>query len=100
VAAIGPGLQVELDRADQPVALERRQQMPPAGTYGIDDAPPVGQSLDLRQGCKKTDRGPALDRIDQQPDELGAAGVDRRRVERTDRGQALWPVQVGRPSIG
>jgi hypothetical protein len=100
VAAIGPGLQVELDRADQPVALERRQQMPPAGTYGIDDAPPVRQSLDLRQGCKKTDRGPALDRIDQQPDELGAAGVDRRRVERTDRGQALWPVQVGRPSIG
>jgi hypothetical protein len=100
VAAIGPGLQVELDRADQPVALERRQQMLPAGTYGIDDAPPVGQSLDLRQGCKKTDRGPALDRIDQQPDELGAAGVDRRRVERTDRGQALWPVQVGRPSIG
>jgi hypothetical protein len=74
--------------------------MPPAGAHGIDDAPPVGQSLDLRQGCKKTDRGTALDRIDQQPDELGAAGVDRRRVERPDRVQALRPVQVGRPSIG
>jgi hypothetical protein len=63
--------------------------MPPAGAHGIDDAPPVGQSLDLRQGCKKTDRGTALDRIDQQPDELGAAGVDRRRVERPGRDQAL-----------
>jgi hypothetical protein len=63
--------------------------MPPAGAHGIDDAPPVGQSLDLLQGCKKTDRSTTLDRIDQQPDELGAAGVDRRRVERPDRDQAL-----------
>ena len=100
VAAIGAGLQVELDRADQPVAVVCRQQMAPARAHGIDHACPMRFGLGIRQGCQKTDRGAALDRVAQQPDEFGGARLDLRRRERADQHHAVGAIQVGRPSIG
>jgi hypothetical protein len=100
VPPIRPRFEAELDRADQAVVLEGGNKREAAFAQARSHTLPVRCGLGPLEGQDEADRRAALNRVQEQLDELIPPPRGLVRVERPNDDQLAGAVQVGRPSIG